>query len=359
MTSPERKPVTHVALAIDASGSMYHLRYQAIDLVRRTIATLMQLSLQTGQVVQLSLLTFNEHVQIAYVSRDVTDILGLFGYHPAGQTALLDAAGLALSQLDSVRHNPDDAFLLIVITDGEENASLTHTAQSFRRLVEGAEATGQWTIAFQVPPGSRSSVSHRFGIPLGNIREWEATSRGIEEAAELTSAGLGDYLAARAKGDTKTETFYATTDLAKVTEDQLRALLVPQCKRFRVCTVEKECVIKDFVEEKTHKPYVIGSAYYELTKPELVQPQKNVLVVERGKERDVFGGGAARELIGLPVGSAAKLKIGNLSRFRAFIQSTSTNRKLVRGSLVLIDRHKTVSDQPTWAPDPAKGKVRV
>ena len=50
----------------------------------------------------------------------------------------------------------------------------------------------------------------------------------------------------------------------------------------------------------------------------------------------VFGGTDARSVLGIPEGQNLKIKPGNHGNFDIFVQSTSLNRKLVRGTKLLV-----------------------
>ncbi len=92
------------------------------------------------------------------------------------------------------------------------------------------------------------------------------------------------------------------------------------------------------MEEKTKSPYIPGSVFYQLTKTEKIQPQKMVLIMKKGG-KGIYGGDEARGLIGLPASEdwiEAKVKPGNHANFEIFVQSSSINRKLVRGTKVLV-----------------------
>jgi hypothetical protein len=93
--------------------------------------------------------------------------------------------------------------------------------------------------------------------------------------------------------------------------------------------------IKEFVEENTNQPYRLGDAFYQLSKTEKIQAGKDLMIMEKGK-RGIWAGSEARELVGIPKGAAGKVTPGNHSNFDIFVQSTSTNRKLVRGTRVLV-----------------------
>lgn len=97
--------------------------------------------------------------------------------------------------------------------------------------------------------------------------------------------------------------------------------------RFQVLHVDKDRTIMDFVEDNglTFKK---GRGFYELTKTVKVQAYKEIILQDR-KTGDFFTGEAARDLLGLPRGSDAKLSGDGLDKYKVFIQSTSVNRKLI------------------------------
>jgi hypothetical protein len=145
------------------------------------------------------------------------------------------------------------------------------------------------------------------------------------------------------------DTFYVQTDLSGLKARDVKRQLDDLSGHFRAYTVGRETDIKTFVESKTHKPYVVGQAFYCLTKPEKVQPNKAVLIAEKGKTA-VWGGDQARELVGLPTDGVAHARVepGNHANYDVYVQSTSVNRKLVRGTKVLIDPAMAKGLTPTW-----------
>ena len=52
---------------------------------------------------------------------------------------------------------------------------------------------------------------------------------------------------------------------------------------------------------------------------------------------DLFQGQAAREMLGLPEGSTARIKPSNLEKYAVFVQSTSANRKLMGSTRFLYE----------------------
>ena len=67
-----------------------------------------------------------------------------YTYNPnGGSTAIYDGVKKAIEVLGNGPGGSDDSFLVITITDGEDNASLTSSAQ-FRQLMKNKEDLGNW-----------------------------------------------------------------------------------------------------------------------------------------------------------------------------------------------------------------------
>lgn len=339
---------TYVSLVLDESGSMYNLRSGAIKSINDAVGTAKETSV--GQEVSMSLTTFAYHPKRVFFNTDVNAVKQFSGsdYCPSGQTALFDAVLQAINDLKGVKdvNSEDVSFLVLVTTDGYENHSRA-SANDVIRLLNEVEKTGRWTFAFQVPPGHKANLVNNFKISSDNVREWESTDVGMAESSVANQVGLTSYFAARSAGVKAVKKFYeVTTDLSNIRTVDLKKLKDIQ-RDFKTFTVSKEAPVKDFVEDKTKSSYVIGSAYYQLMKPEKVQQKKEVLIMEKGKKA-IYGGTEARDLVGLPKDGEAKVEPGNHSNYDIFVQSTSVNRKLPRGTKVLVNVKQTVGLQPTW-----------
>jgi hypothetical protein len=186
-----------------------------------------------------------------------------------------------------------------------------------------------------------------FGVHPGNIREWDQTAAGVQDMQVNTSGGLNVYYAARSAGQTNTKSFF-TVDMSQVSDSDIRTLS-DLSSDFKVLPVNNsncgtEWIISDFIEDRIGRNktfarqvganYQSGRGYYELTKSEKVQPNKDILVMDR-KTGKIYGGTEARGLIGIPTNVLVQLKPGNHENWRIFVKSTSFNRKLVRGTDVL------------------------
>lgn len=327
-----------IALVIDQSTSMSHLK---ADLKERTNKLIADIRARKDQDNRVGVYVFSDTV------------VGPLKEYPDtfknGNTALLDAVGMAIDGLSSHtlkafpwEKESDVAKLVIVLTDGEENCSVRYGNRwdsrgraEFKALLARKQAEGDWTFAFQLPFGKADSFSREFGVPRENCTEWEATHKDFERTSGHTMSSMSSFYASRSLGEKSVRSFYsATTDLSGVKPVDLKQL-DNLTSRFAVHSVEKEEDIKSFVERKTKKDYIPGTAFFQLTKPEKIQGSKQVALIEKGK-KSVLGGPLARKLVGLVDFADGKVTPGNHANFDVFVQSTSSNRKLVRGSKLLV-----------------------
>lgn len=344
-----RKKINYIAVALDVSGSMSHLLGKATQVCNEIFATAKVKSEEEGQETYVALVTFGSLVRVIFQPVNVKYWKPIEQPALCGMTAMFDGVGKAAEILKAAPASASDdvSYLVVTIGDGLENQSQTWSAHKIKQLM--LEDQDRWTYAFNLPIGSGQTFARQFGIPEENIREWEANATGIQQTSVATQSAMGNYFTARSAGATNVRNFYeVTANLDSLKTNVVKAKLDDISNKFKPLEVPKEMAIKDFVESKGYA-YVTGAAFYELSKPEKVQPNKDVLIMERGKKA-IWGGDEARKLIGLPTDgvSHAKLTPGNLSQYRILVKSTSHNRILVRGTLVLLDITKTVPDKPTW-----------
>ena len=140
---------------------------------------------------------------------------------------------------------------------------------------------------------------------------------------------------------------HVETDLSHVGPRKLKRELRDVTGRFRVLSVKREMSIQDFIEQATGKPYIIGSAYYQLTKTEKLPPRRHVLLMVKGTNV-IWGGKKAADLVGIPLTRRVVVAPGDHRRMEVFVESRSVNRILVRGTRVLLDMTCKRSKKPTW-----------
>jgi len=272
------------------------------------------------------------------VNSNVMALKPLTGYIADGNsTPLFDSVMMLIDQLEAVpdANEPDVSFVVMVITDGQDNASKTSATQLAKRI-KALQATDRWTFVFRVPRGDKRALV-QMGIPEGNILEWEQSARGVEVATAATRSAFKGFYAAKAKGVNSTDKFYA--DLSTVSLTEVKANLVDISKQVTVYEVDAHwdgSQIRDFVEAQG-VTFTKGCAFYQLVKTETVQEYKQIAVRDNASGA-VYSGFAARDLLGLPHYGEVKVApaMQQNGKYEIYVQSTSVNRKLTKGMGLMI-----------------------
>lgn len=326
--------INHVCLVLDASSSMYYLRDTVIKVGDNLKDFLSKRSVETGQETRLTVIVFADKAECVISDMDVLRAPSLAEiYEPYGNTALVDASVLALDDMSQTfQKYGDHAFLMFVITDGEENASKALPTHLKTRI---ASLPDNWTLAAMVPNTQGKIYAKDCGFPPSNIEIWDASSKkGMEETGRRLEAATDSYFTARATGTRSMTNIFSTGVDAVNPQAVAAAGLVPLgFDKYTLVHVPEKSVIKDFVEAMGHK-YVVGNAYYELVKREEIQTRKGIALLDKKDDR-VYMGDQARDLLGLP-NMNVRVSPDKNPLYRIFVQSTSTNRILPEHTKLLV-----------------------
>lgn len=356
-TAPVVKRVTHVGICVDGSVSMAGWETQVTKQIADVLDSVRK-SVTPEHKVTVSIWTLGKGsgrspVSINYYTKNpngMTDTLSheiveecfnvdaadakYTTYRASGSTPLSDCIGNAIERLMSIKNDPgvDVAYLLQVVTDGEENSSTKFSTPLCASAIKARQATDRWTFAFAVPPFKKRDFARLYSLPEGNIQEWEQSSKGFREVTNQWVGATDKYLVTRSAGTATNTTAYFTTDLSGIDSGKLSRLSDVTLK-VKPLKVDKEIGLKEFIEAHGDI-YRKGDVYFTLTKQERVSADKKIVVRDK-KTGHAFTGSNVRSVLGLP-STDAKFKPGNHGWVDLFIQSTSDNRKLVRGTEVLV-----------------------
>lgn len=329
--------INHFGLVLDASSSMSGAHAASlIKVADAQIAYWAERSKKVDQETRISVWVFSSASNIECVVWDM-DVLRLPSiskfYSPYGQTALIDATGKAISDLNETpQRYGDHSFLLYVITDGQENDSIS-TPMGLSDVI--SNLPNNWTLAALVPNANAKHDAKRFGFPSGNVEIWDVnSSTGVEEVGKLIRVATDNYMDGRSHGVRSTTSLFSTdTNTVNAKTISAAGLKPLSTKKYKLVPVPKDSVIRDFTLECGFQ-YIVGQGFYELSKTETIQPQKVIAIVERGPKGRVFVGADARAMIGLG-DSEVRVRPDFNPDYAVFVQSTSVNRKLKVGTRYL------------------------
>lgn len=180
----------HVALVVDRSGSMEFLVSDVVDNVNAVLDSL-------DPADRVSILFFEDpYGVIRYVenqpARSVAK-LKYRDYFPMGGTPLYDAVGVAISEvvvptLGAARES--EFGLVIILSDGEENASVRYSLSQARSAVVAA-LKKKIEIRFYGMGPAAAAEARALGIPVSATLEVDPSAAGLDEAFDDVQRSLG------------------------------------------------------------------------------------------------------------------------------------------------------------------------
>lgn len=180
------EPVEIVAI-IDQSGSMGSVRDDAIG----GFNTFLEEQQALEGEANLTLVLFDDRYEVPVQDTPVRDVeqLTRATYAPLGWTAMNDAIGKALTQLEA--KDPKRAIICI-LTDGEENASKEYSRAQVKAKIEAAEARG-WKVIFLAANMDVQAAARSMGVSSLNATAFTADARGITSAIGCLSSTVSSY----------------------------------------------------------------------------------------------------------------------------------------------------------------------
>lgn len=333
-TSNTNDLINHIVFVIDESGSMSSLTKTVIDVFDSQINYLSTRSQELGQETRVSVYFFENDVKCIIYDKDVMRLPSLKSkYKPGGGTALLDGTMKSLDDLGKTAQlYGDHAFLIYVITDGEENSSRTSSLNLSQKL---SSMPNNWTLAVLVPDQRGVFEAKKFGFSPNNIQIWDTSQDGMARAGDNIRIATESFLTNRAQGVRGTTNLFQIDMTSVTTETVEKTLQVLDQNSYNIHIATSDMSIKDFVQNATGNPFVKGSACYQLTKKELIQDYKKVYIRDKASGK-VYGGDSARDLLKLPRNADIDVKPSDHSTFQIFVECKSVNRKILSGTSVLI-----------------------
>jgi hypothetical protein len=173
-----RKTIYH--LIVDKSGSMMDCLDSTINGFNEQVNSIKGKALEfTEEDITMGLTTFNDNVNHLYYRQNPKEmvLLNYENYRPSGGTALLDAVGETISEIErQISTNLIATTVIVVIlTDGYENASKKYNLVNIRNMISKLEETGKWTFSFIGATLDAVDVAASMAIKSQNSFSFEKT----------------------------------------------------------------------------------------------------------------------------------------------------------------------------------------
>lgn len=189
------KDLAELAFILDRSGSMAGLE---ADTIGGFNSMLEQQKEGPGDATVTTVL-FNQETQILHdrIPLDGVAPLSPRDYSAGGLTALLDAVGQTILKIDRAREKTGEKHrasrvLVVITTDGLENASREFTDEQVRKLIGERKEQG-WEFLFLGANIDAVETAARYGIAEDRAADFHADARGVSMNFSVVSDAIGGF----------------------------------------------------------------------------------------------------------------------------------------------------------------------
>lgn len=185
---------THITVIGDRSGSMSALKEDMEGGFRQFLAD----QQAAPGACTLSLVQFDsEGVEEVYAAVPIAEARP-WTLIPRGGTPLLDAVGMTLVKLgERLAVMPESErpmrVLVIILTDGHENASHEYSKAQVKAMVEHQQSAYKWEFMYLGANVDAFAEAGSMGIPLAHAAHYQASSRGARVMFSAVSAKAMSY----------------------------------------------------------------------------------------------------------------------------------------------------------------------
>ena len=197
---------------VDQSGSMSGSEGPTIEGFNSQLKTLQQLKKENpSNEYIVSVSYFEDEVMeiVKFASIEEIQLLSRENYRPNGTTALLDGIG---KSIEAIRRKYDQeiredlaSVVMVILTDGGENASKFYTRNLIAETIKELDATGKWTFSFLGADLDAVSASDNLNIRKENIISF---SKGnYDKVMHQMSSSIRNYENMKSAGNMKSNLF--------------------------------------------------------------------------------------------------------------------------------------------------------
>ncbi len=200
----KQKTIYH--LIVDKSGSMCDCIEQTISGFNEQVCKIQELQNEyPEQELTIGLTTFNHEVYHHFFQcpPSIVRSLNTDTYIPKGNTALLDAIGMTIDRIEEdiqhIQNQLNTTVVIVILTDGYENASKLFKLEKIRRTISRLEETGKWTFSFIGASLDAVDVADSMAIKKENSFMFEKSNMKFGLFDKLSNS-MENYMDKKRKG---------------------------------------------------------------------------------------------------------------------------------------------------------------
>jgi hypothetical protein len=177
---------TEIVVVLDRSGSMSTIDQATVDGFNKFLNEQQN---SEGEAF-LTLVQFDDRYDFYYKSLPIQQAEPLIlneTFKPRGSTALLDAIGKTIDELET-----DRDVVFVIITDGEENASKTYKREAIMKMIETKTNEG-WKFLFLAANQDAIKAGGSIGINRHNSINYSSNDASTSNVFASVSDNMKEY----------------------------------------------------------------------------------------------------------------------------------------------------------------------
>ena len=184
---------TEIVVVLDRSGSMSSISKSTVE----GFNTFLNEQQNAEGEAFITLVQFDDRYEVDYKSIPVNEAKPLIDgetFKPRGMTALLDAIGKTVNELET-----DRDVVFVIITDGAENASREYQRDAIMNMIKTLETDKGWYFLFLGANQDAIAAGGGMGITGNKSFTYSADDIGTASAFASFSSNIANYRSAKIK----------------------------------------------------------------------------------------------------------------------------------------------------------------
>lgn len=188
-----KETTAEIICIIDRSGSMQEIRDDAIG----SFNSFLEKQKQIGNDALVTIVLFDDRYELIHNATKIANVKPLTSstYVPRGTTALYDAIGRTIAEIDArlpqrPEGKPNDNITIAILTDGHENSSREFTQKQIFHLIESRTKNRDWDFIYLSADPDAFDAAGDIGICDSNVVHFPKSCRGIHFACDSMSRAM-------------------------------------------------------------------------------------------------------------------------------------------------------------------------
>ena len=191
-----KKELTEIVFILDRSGSMSGLES---DTIGGYNAMLEKQKTAPGEAI-VSTVLFDDYSEVLHDRLDIktVELITNKEYFVRGRTALLDAIGGAINHIGnihkySIEENRPEKTIIIITTDGMENASHQFNYDQIKMMIERQKEKYGWEFIFLGANIDAIEAAKSFGIKADRAANYHSDGAGTQLNYEVLNKAISNF----------------------------------------------------------------------------------------------------------------------------------------------------------------------